>query len=117
MWTFETSRLRADNDVALGQGPDYSLRHQLRRFIKRPQMNLRRFRRLIRRIETREILDRASFGLGVQALCIAFHAFLDRRVDEYLDKFSLSNQIPHAYSLGAVGRNERTKHNQTRFGQ
>ena len=82
-------------DIPRDQVLDDAIGHLVRLFIERPQMNLRLFRRLIGRVEAGEVLDRAGLGLGVQALGIAPHAFLDRRIDKDLDEFAVADQIPH----------------------
>lgn len=81
------------------------------------QMDFRIDRCFIGRVETGEILDLSGLGLGVKALRVAPHAFVDRRVNEDLDEFALRHQAPHHLALGVIGRDERANDDQTGLGQ
>src|SRR5260370_6477236 len=70
-------------------------------------MEFRRLWRLIRRVDTREILYLAGLGLGIEPFWIPANTFPDRRIDEYLDEFAGRKQGSYHLALGAIGGNER----------
>src|SRR5262252_4546842 len=91
----------------------YHLLGQICRFlIHRVQVNFRRLRKLIRRIEAGEIFDLAGLCLGIKAFRIATDAFIDWGIDEYFEEFSLLDQTSHHVALGAVGRDERAQYDE-----
>src|SRR4051812_42451231 len=82
----------------LAREPDHLVLEQIvknflgelrRRLADRLQVNLRLFRRLVGRIDAGEVLQLPGLGLGIEALRIALHAILDRRIDEDLDELTV----------------------------
>ena len=79
-------------------------------------MQFRSLGRLVGRVETGEILDRAGLGLGVKALGVAPDAFLERRVDKDLEKGVRRGELAHHPAVGAERRDERADHDQPGLG-
>ena len=73
---------------------------------------LRRFRRLVGRIDAGEIGNAAGARLGVQALDVALLAHFQRRIDEHLDELAGREQVAGHPSFAAERRDERDQHDQ-----
>lgn len=85
MCILDLKLLLADN-CPFGQRNDYRIRELLRGLADRPQVNLGRTRGLVRRVDAREILDLVGLRLRIVPFRVTPCAFLDRRVNEDLDK-------------------------------
>ena len=76
--------------------PDYFPRQQCGEYVcgqvfrlapDGPQVNFRLLGYLVGSIDPSKVFDVSGLGLGIEPFRVAPHAFLDRRVDEYLDEF------------------------------
>src|ERR1700686_4620765 len=79
-------------------------------------MDFGRFGRLIRRVDTREILYLAGLRLGIEPFWIPANTFPDRRIDEYFDEFAGRKQVSYHLALGAIGGNERADDDESGLG-
>ena len=65
------------NQLPVTQFHHHLIRQTLGGLIHRAQMHLRRQRRLVGRIDAGEVLDLTGVGLGIEAVGVAFAAFID----------------------------------------
>src|ERR1051326_1231661 len=107
--------LDARNYVFADQLGDDDFGHLLRGSAHSVQMDFGGLRRLVWRVDAGEIFDPTVHGLGVKPLRIAPNAFVDRRVDEYLDELPRRDQTAHHLALRTIGRNERAQHDEPAF--
>ena len=74
----------------------------------RLQMHFRRQRCLIRRIDTREVLELARLRPRVKPLRVTLDAFFDGGIDEHFHELAGREQLAHHLALGTERRDERT---------
>src|SRR6516164_4429343 len=102
-------------DLAASQFVENALGDGLRCHIDCRHPDFRSLRHFVWRVETGEVLEPPRLRLGVKTFGIPADAFVERRVDEDLEKGGRGGQLADHPALGAERRDEGADHNESRL--